>query len=676
MLNRLTLALIPLLLSSSAVALEDKYNKDSIPNLMPEPQHKVSATRMTGIFTRTHFKSFELNDQFSQKIAKRYIKSLDYSKSLFVQSDIESFAKYDMTFDDMLKRGDLKPVYEMYQLQLQRRFERYQFALSLLDKPMAFDVKDEYIYDREDANWAKNSQELDELWRQRVKYDALNLKLTGKDWNEISEVLAKRYNTALKRISQSRSEDVFQTFMNAFARSIDPHTSYLSPRNAERFQVDMSLSLEGIGAMLQSSDDYTTIISLVPGGPAENSEQLGPDDKIIGVGQGDEKIVDIIGWRLDDVVDLIKGPKGSTVRLEVISGKAGGASKPQIISIVRQKIKLEDRQAKSEVIESDLPQYKGRKIGVINVPSFYVNLTQDVKKLISGLKEQQVEGIIIDLRNNGGGALSEATALSGLFIGKGPVVQVKSGNQRVNVKYDPDIGLFYGGPVSVLVNRYSASASEIFAAAMQDYGRALVLGEQTFGKGTVQQHRSLSKIYDFYDKPIGFITYTIQKFYRINGGSTQNMGVIPDVLFPSAVVADEFGEIVADNTLPWDSIAKAKYHGTGEIETPNFESLHLKHLLRISQNQEFKFIAEDIATFKADKDINSISLVESVRITKRDKKEAKALMRANLRRKANGEKPVKSLDDLPKKSPTIDPYLDEASFVTLDFIDQGKVVKN
>lgn len=675
MLNRITLGIIPLVLAGQAIALDSKYKMDEIPELAPEPQHKVSTTRLTGLFTRTHFKAFDLNDKFSSKIAKRYVENLDFNKSLFTQADVDGFNKLNANIDDMLNAGDVSAIYSIYSLHMKRRFERYQYALTLLDKPMDFTVADDYVYDREDANWAKDVKELDELWRQRVKYDALNLKLAGKEWPEIQEVLGKRYNNALKRITQTKSEDVYQVFMNSFARAIDPHTSYLSPRNAERFQVEMSLSLEGIGAMLRAEDDYTIITELVPGGPADKSEQLGPDDKIVGVGQGDEEIVDVVGWRLDDVVDLIKGPKGSTVKLEIVSGNVGGLDNSRVVSIERDKVKLEDRQAKLEIIESEIPVYKGRRLAVIDIPSFYVNLTRDVKKLILEAKEKNVEGLVIDLRNNGGGSLPEAMALSGLFIEQGPVVQVKNGENRVDVKYDPDNTTFYDGKVSVLVNRYSASASEIFAAALQDYGRALVLGEQTFGKGTVQQHRGLSRIYDYYKKPIGYITYTIQKFYRINGGSTQNKGVTPDILFPTPIIADEFGEVVADNTLPWDSIPKARYKVLGEVSPTSFKPLTDKHLSRIADEQEFVFMSEDIARYKADKDKVSVSLVESVRKAEREDGEKRSLTRANLRRKAQGLKPVKTLDDLPKKAPALDPYLDEAANVTFDYIDLGKIAK-
>ncbi len=675
MLNRITLGLIPLMLSGQALALEMKYTKDQIPNLAPEPQHKVSTTRLTGLFTRTHFKAIDLDDKFSAKIANRYFESLDYNKSLFTQTDIDNFKRYENSFDDILISGQIKPIYDIYQMHMEKRFERYTFALSLIEKEIDFSIEDNYQFDREDVSWATSSVELDEFWRQRVKYDALNLKLAGKDWSEIQEVLSKRYNNALKRITQSKSEDVYQVFMNSFSKAIDPHTSYLSPRNAERFQVEMSLSLEGIGAMLQSIDDYTVITKLVPGGPADKSEELVPDDKIIGVGQGDGKIVDIVGWRLDDVVDLIKGPKGSIVKLEIISGKVGSSDTSRIISIEREKIKLEDRQAKIEFIESKLPEYKGQQLAVINIPSFYANLTRDVKKLLTEAKEKKVSGVVIDLRNNGGGSLPESMALSGLFIKEGPVVQVKTGQNRVDVKYDPEATVFYDGSVSVIVNRYSASASEIFAAALQDYGRALILGEQTFGKGTVQQHRGLSRIYDFYKNPVGFITYTIQKFYRINGGSTQNKGVTPDILFPTPIVADEFGEIVYDNTLPWDSIPKASYKVVNDVSPSSFGMLSEKHEQRISQEQEFQFITQDIERYKKDNDKKSISLVESVRLVERNENEARSLERANLRRTAQGLEVVKSLDDLPKKAPELDPYLDEAVNVTFDFIELGKVAK-
>lgn len=677
MMKRLALGLMtPIWLASSAQAIETKYSEDQLPLLNQEAQHKAASTRVAGLFTRTHFKLFDFNDEFSSKVFDRYVKQLDYNRNLFLAEDIKQFDKHRYDFDEMIKSGKLAAAYEIYQLHLTRRYQRYAYALTLLDTPMEFNKPDNYLFDREEAPWAVTTNELDELWRQRVKYDALNLKVTGKEWPEIAKILGKRYNNALKRITQSQSEDVFQTVMNSFARAIDPHTSYLSPRNAERFKMEMSLSLEGIGALLQVEDDYTVIKSLVPGGPAEQSELLSPDDKIIGVGQEEGPIVDIIGWRLDDVVDLIKGKKDSTVNLEILPGKAGAGAKPKVVSIVRKKIHLEDRAVKSEVYVPKNEQYKDHKLGVIKIPSFYVNLTEDVKKEITSLTEKGVEGIVVDLRNNGGGALTEATALSGLFIDRGPVVQIKDGNSRIEVKKDMDGQVFYDGPVTVLVNRYSASASEIFAAAMQDYGRAIVLGEQTFGKGTVQQHRSLGRVFDFYDQPVGFVQYTISKFYRIDGGSTQNKGVVPDIPFPSAVEAEEFGESVADNALPWDQIPHAKYKEVIGYDKGFLGLLKQRYEQRIAVEPEFRYLSEDISYYKQEQDRKSFPLTEAALLARRDKLDKDRLKRANERLVREGEEAVASLDDLPNKMPNRDPYLAEATHITLDMIEQSRLVKN
>jgi carboxyl-terminal processing protease len=585
---------------------------------------------------------------------------LDFNRNIFTQADIDSFNRWSAGIDDQLKSGDNQIAFDVYNLSIKRRYERFQYALGLLDKEMTFDSDETIELDRSEAAWPKTTADLDELWRKRVKYDALNLKLTGKDWDEIKEVLGKRYNNALKRLSQTHNEDAFQLYMNAFAREVDPHTSYLSPRSADQFQTEMNLSLEGIGAVLQMTDDYTVIRSLVAGGPASNSKQLAEGDRIIGVGQDGEEIVDVIGWRLDDVVQLIKGPKGTKVNLQILP--EGKDVKAEVITIVRDKIRLEDRAVKSEVIEKD-----GKKIGVLEVPSFYVGLAKDTDKLISELKEKGVDGIIVDLRNNGGGALTEATALSGLFITSGPVVQVRDSYGRVNVNSDTDGQISYKGPLTVLVNRYSASASEIFAAAMQDYGRAIVLGENSFGKGTVQQHRSLNHIYDLFDKELGYVQYTIQKFYRIDGGSTQNKGVAPDIAFPTAVDPSETGESVEDNALPWDSIDKAKYQVLQRNEAL-IGKLTAKHQVRIAKDLEFRFIAEDIEKYKAEKDDNTLSLNEKTRKAESDKADKKRLDRINLRQKALGEEAFSTLDDVPKDYEAPDAYLDESVAIMVDMI--------
>lgn len=647
-----------MMLAASAQALEAKYSLSDLPQLAPEQQHATASKRVASRFTRSHYKHFSLDDKFSSQVFDRYIEMLDYNKSFLTASDVKQFERWRNQFDDQLKSGDTSGAFDIFNKVLQRRFDRYQFAISQLDTEIKFDKDEDFVIDRSELEWPENQAELNEIWRKRVKYDALNLKLAGKNWKEIQETLGKRYNNTVKRLTQTHSEDVFQLYMNAFSREVDPHTSYLSPRNAEQFQSEMNLSLEGIGAVLQVKDDYTTIQSLVAGGPAASSKKLAAGDRIIGVGQDGEKIVDIIGWRLDDVVQLIKGPKGSKVILDVLP--EGKNSKSYTVTIVRDKIRLEDRAVKSEV-----KTVEGKKIGVIEVPSFYVGLSEDTKKELVKLNEQKVDGVVIDLRNNGGGALTEATALSGLFISSGPVVQVRDSYGRVKVNSDSDNQVFFNGPLTVLINRYSASASEIFAAAMQDYGRAVVLGEQSFGKGTVQQHRSLNHLYDLFDKPLGHVQYTIQKFYRINGGSTQNLGVVPDISFPTAIDPSETGESVEDNALPWDSIKPAKYQ-----QLHNYSSilpkLNEEHLARIKNDMEFGFINEDIKTYKKEKDINRISLNEKMRLAEQDKQDADRLVRLNKRQKVLGKKPFADLDAVPKDYEAPDAYLDEAIGITAD----------
>ncbi|MBA5762914.1 carboxy terminal-processing peptidase [Vibrio sp. 404] len=659
-LNFSLIAASVMLAATPAKALEAKIELTDLPALAQEAQHQTASKRVTSRFTRSHYKHFSLDDEFSQAIFDRYIEMLDFNKNIFTQADIDNFSKWATSIDDQLKAGDNQIAFDIYNQSMKRRYERFDYALSLLDKEMKFDVDESIDLDRSEADWPKTQQELDELWRKRVKFDALNLKLTGKNWDEIKEILGKRYNNALKRLSQTNNEDAFQLYMNAFSREVDPHTSYLSPRNADQFQQEMNLSLEGIGAVLQMTDDYTVIRSLVAGGPAAKSKKLGEGDRIVSVGQDGEEMVDVIGWRLDDVVQLIKGPKGTTVKLEILP--EGNDAKSEVISIVRDKVRLEDRAVKSEIIEKD-----GKKIGILEVPSFYVGLSKDTDKLLVELKEKKVDGVIVDLRNNGGGALTEATSLSGLFITSGPVVQVRDSYGRINVNADTDDQISYDGPLLVLVNRYSASASEIFAAAMQDYGRAIVVGENSFGKGTVQQHRSLNHIYDLFDKELGYVQYTIQKFYRIDGGSTQNKGVVPDIAYPTPIDPAETGESVEDNALPWDSIEKAEYKQLQRNDDV-ISQLDKQHQARIANDLEFGFIADDIVRYKAEKEDNSLSLNENERKRISDEADERRLDRTNQRQKAQGLETYKTLDDIPKDYEAPDPYLDESVAIMVDMI--------
>ena len=635
------------------------YDVNDIPQLAQQEQHEKVVKRVSERYGRSHYKFIPLDDQLSEKIFARYLEQLDPQKQIFLQSDIDKLKTYQFTFDDSIKVGNVKSAYEVYQLNLKRRFERYNYALSLLQTEIEFDTPDSYQFDRSEAQWSKTPAELDKIWQGKVKSDALSLKLAGKEWADIKERLSKRYTSAIKQLTQTESEDVFQTFMNAYSHVIEPHTSYLSPRNAKRFKMEMNLSLEGIGAVLQLKDDYTIVRSLVPGGPAERSKQIAKDDKIIGVGQDGEQIVDIIGWRLDDIVDLIKGPKGTTVQLQIQSGKAG--DKNRVIEIVREKIHLEDREAKSSVEELD-----GKKIGVITIPSFYVDLSKDIDKELTKLKKENVEGIIIDLRNNGGGSLAEATLSTGLFIGTGPVVQVRDSRNQIEVQGDVNESVSYDGPLTVLVNRYSASASEIFAAALQDYGRAIIIGEQTFGKGTVQQHRRIARFYDDDAESIGSVTYTIAKFYRIDGGSTQHKGVVPDILFPTAIDHEDTGESLEKNALPWDNIRSAEYNKFTDLSS-DISKLAAKHSQRIKNEIEFAYLDADIKEYLTEKDEISVSLLESERIKLREKSEQDFLIRTNERLVRAGLIPVKTIDDIPDDFEPLDAFLLETVAITLDY---------
>ncbi|RUO49890.1 carboxy terminal-processing peptidase [Pseudidiomarina donghaiensis] len=666
--------------SATAIAIPPAHTPEELPQLQPEEQHGVASGRVARFFTRDHFKQMQLDNALSAQILDRYLDMLDYNKMFLLQKDVDQAGEYRDLFDDMILTGKLNAAYSVYDKSLQRRFERYTYALSLLDAEQPFDftkADDKYYFQREDAPWAQNQAELDELWRQRVKYDALNLSMTGKSWPEVVETLGKRYNSALKRLTQTNSEDVFQTVMNAFARSVEAHTSYLSPANAERFQQNMNLSLEGIGAVLQADYDYTVIRSLVPGGPADKNGNLAVDDKIVGVAQGDDDFVDIVGWRLDEVVELIKGPKGSTVRLQVLKANQSAGTAPKEIAIVRDKVKLEDRAAKLEIESPETGDYAGRKLGVINIPGFYNGLTDDTKKLIDEAKQADVEGIVIDLRGNGGGSLSEAISLTGLFIDKGPVVQILDHRKRRDINGDRDGKVYYDGPLVVMVDRYSASASEIFAAALQDYQRAIVVGENTYGKGTVQHHRALQMYpFDNYDNELGSVQFTIAKFYRINGGSTQLRGVSPDLIMPSVIDAEEFGESSQDNALPWDQLPAANYETTSTVAVDSFTKWQETLNKRIQDNPEFQYVFEDIADYQAQKDRTWVSLVLAEREAEQAEEEAKKLARANERLKRLGLEPVEAAEDIPEDIELADPYLTETMALSFAMIDAQKLAMN
>ncbi|MCW2479209.1 carboxy terminal-processing peptidase [Candidatus Symbiopectobacterium sp. NZEC135] len=649
---------------SEAIARSEMITRaDQIPQLHQELQHATESDRITLRFLRSHYRQIALDEQFSEKIFNRYLNMLDYSHNVLLVSDIAEFANQKGQLGEDLKGGKLDVPYALYNLAQKRRFERLQYALSVLEKPIDLTGTDTIELDRSKSPWPQNVGELNRLWDAKVKFDWLTLKLTGKDDKEIKETLTKRYQFAIRRLAQSNSEDVFQLVMNAFAREMDPHTSYLSPRNTEQFNTDMSLSLEGIGAVLQMDDDYTVINSMVAGGPAAKSKSITVGDRIVGVGQNGKPMVEVIGWRLDDVVALIKGPKGSKVRLEILPG--GKGTKTKTVTLTRERIRLEDRAVKMSVKTVDK-----ETIGVLDIPSFYVGLTDDVKVQLQKLEKQNVSSIVIDLRGNGGGALTEAVGLSGLFIPSGPVVQIRDNNGKVREDSDTDGVVYYKGPLVVLVDRFSASASEIFAAAMQDYGRALIVGEPTFGKGTVQQYRSLNRIYDQMLHPawpgLGSVSYTIQKFYRIDGGSTQLRGVTPDILMPTGTEAVETGEKFEDNALVWDSINAARYGKLGDLK-PYISALKEQHQSRIAKDPEFQYIIQDVARYNANKEKrNIVSLNYAQREKENNDDEALRLNRLNERFKREGKKPLKSVDDLPKDYQAPDAYLEETVHIASD----------
>ncbi|MFI4969903.1 MAG: carboxy terminal-processing peptidase [Lysobacterales bacterium] len=597
-----------------------------------EGEAAIWATRF---LTHFHYKPTPLDDAMSEQIFKRYLDALDGDKLFFTQADIDKFAIYKDKLDDAIYNQDLAAPYAIFNIYEQRVGERVAYARSLLAKGFDFGKDESYQYDREKAAWAADEAAVDDLWRKRIKNDWLRLKLASKSDKDIRDTLDKRYANYLDRVHQLNSEDVFQTFMNAYASSIEPHTNYLGPRASENFDIAMKLSLEGIGAVLQRDDDYTAIREIVPGGPAALSKQIKVGDRIVGVGQGASgPIVDVIGWRLDDVVEKIRGAKDTIVRLEVLPADAGPDGKHAMLALTRKKVSIEEQAAKKSIIEVRDGE-RTRHIGVISLPTFYQDFearrrgdkdyksaTRDVEKLLGEFRQDKVDGVIVDLRNNGGGSLAEATDLTGLFIDKGPVVQVRNANGQIESEEDTRAGMAWDGPLAVLVNRGSASASEIFAAAIQDYGRGVIIGEPTFGKGTVQNLVDLDDVAHNEKPTYGEVKMTIAQFFRINGGSTQLRGVTPDISFPLSVDAKDFGESSYDNALPWTSIAPARYKPVADIK-PVMPMLLERHQARTAQNAEWKNFEADLADLRKLRDEKTVSLNEQVRRKERDDQEAR-----------------------------------------------------
>ena len=579
--------------NSSLLSFDSKevIQADSI--LFPEIKHREQTKLINQLLTRYHYKKISLDDSLSVRILNNYIKSLDPNREYFYGADIKYFNQYKYEIDNYIYNGYLEPIYEIFTVYNERVRDRIDYVFDLLSKEPNFTVDEEFFYDRKDSEWFLTEVELNDHWRKKIKYSILNMKILGKSWKDNQETLDKRYKRFQKTISQFNNEDVFEIFINSYTELYDPHTNYFSPVNADRFEITMSKSFEGIGARLQQDIEYTTIYEVMPGGPAYRSGKLEKGDKIIGVSQGNEEVFeDIIGWRLDDVVTKIKGPKGSVVRLLVMKRESEFDDYPDTLSLVRDVVNVVDEDATFDVVPFN-SQDKIYYFGIIKIPSFYINfddaqkgildyksVTRDVKKCIDSLREKSVDGIIIDLRNNGGGSLQEAIELTGLFIETGPVVQIKSANGRIDVEKDFDKNIYYDGPLLLLNNSFTASSSEIFSGALQDYKRGLVVGESTFGKGTVQNLLGLDRFFPKSDEKFGQLKLTLAKYYRVSGGSTQKIGVIPHVEFPNIYDRSIYTENSRKNALKWDKIREISY------DEKEFVSQKLVDHLKIKFNKD------------------------------------------------------------------------------------------
>lgn len=661
---------LSVLLGCTATADTREVTPDS---LVPTTEHRQATAGVLHLMRQYHYSRVAVDDELSEQIFERFLESLDPQKNFLLANDVEQFAQYRTQLDDVLRRANLEPVFDLFKLFRSRVQERAEFAKTLLTRDFDFTIDESYVFNREDAPWPESNKALDELWRKRVKNDVLNLRLAEQSDDDLVKTLEQRYERMERRVSQLSANDVFQVFINAYTLSVEPHTSYFSPRSSENFQINMSLSLEGIGAALQTEDEYTVVRRVIAGGPAAMSEQLSVDDRIVGVGQGeDEEIVDVVSWPLSDVVDLIRGPKGSTIRLKILLASAPEGAPPKIITLVRDKIKLEEQAAKSSVVDV-LREGETQRFGVIDLPTFYLDAaaraqglpdyrstTRDVRRLLDELTTSDggVDGVIIDLRGNGGGSLIEATELSGLFIKSGPIVQIRSSDGQVDSEVDRDPSVAYDGPLAVLVDRNSASASEIFAAAMQDYGRGVVLGEPTFGKGTVQTVAPLDR-----GGKLGQLKITMAQFFRINGDGTQHRGVVPDVLFPIALDSDAQGERGLDNALPWAEVAATNYDAWSQtnIDYSQAQSLHES---RYRSSELFDSLLDELEAQRDARAQNSVTLLESVRKKEISELRADREQRLELYRTAFG---ASGGDDDESDIPDI--ILNEAANVLSDIID-------
>ncbi len=631
--------------------------------LKPKKVYGKEAKVISYLLDNYHFRKIGFTDSLSSVVFDAYLSELDPSRTYFLESDIKSFEPFRFKIDDLVHQENVEVAFSIYKVFKERYMAQMDYVLkTLVSKDFDYSVEEFYDSERDNIPWPKTEAEVNEVWRKIIKSQALSLKLSGKKPEEISQTLKSRFERFQKTIIQFNSEDVFSIFMNAITESYDPHTNYLSPKASDLFKQSMSLSLEGIGARLQTENDYTKVFEIIPGGPAEKSNKIHVNDLIIGVAQGDAgEMVDVIGWRVDDVVKLIKGPKGTVVRLQILPATTGLSGAPETVRMVREKIKLEDQAAKKSLMHYQQGS-KDVKMGVITLPSFYMDFeafqkndpnfkstTKDVKRLIKELQSENIDGLVIDLRNNGGGSLSEAIDLTGLFIKNGPVVQVKSSDNRVEVGMDDDNEVAYSGPLVVLTNRFSASASEIFAGAIQDYNRGVIVGESTFGKGTVQTVLNLKPYVPSTSDAVGELKLTYQKFYRVSGSSTQHKGVTPDILLPAAYDADKFGESSSLTALPWDVIKKASYQKVPYVNEKLLAQVRKSYQTRANQDPKLKQYYEDVNELRFNISQTRVSLNESVRRKEMEEAELKkskySKLDTKIKNKETGTDDLSSMQD-------------------------------
>jgi carboxyl-terminal processing protease len=670
--------IVSIVLLGSIASSASPFSRDTTA-LKSKPIYGKEAKVVAYVLDNNHYRKIKLNDSLSVVILNEYVKNLDNNKTYFTAADLEAFKKYSNKIDDLTREENVEPAYEIYGVFRKRFKERMDYVLNnLINQNFDYTVDEYYETERDKEPWCKTTEELNEVWRKIIKGQALSLKLTGKKPEEIQKSLKERYDRFVKSMSQFNSEDIFSMYMNTITEAYDPHTNYFSPKAADVFKQSMSLSLEGIGARLQTDNDYTKVIEVLTGGPAEKSNLVHSEDRITGVAQGETgEMVDIIGWRVDDVVKLIKGPKGTKVRLQILPAETGVNGPTTEITLTRDKIKLEDQQAKKNVINYQKGG-KNLKMGVITLPSFYLDFeayqkgdpnytstTRDVQKLIKELQVEGVDGIALDLRNNGGGSLAEAIDLTGLFIKDGPVVQVKNSANKIEVGSDDDSSIIYNGPLVVLTNRFSASASEIFAGAIQDYHRGVVVGESTYGKGTVQTVIDLSRFINEPNEKVGELKLTFQKFYRVTGSSTQHKGVTPDIKLPTALDPEQFGESSNPSALPWDEIRGTLYQKTPVINDKVVAGLNKSYQERLKTDPGLARLVDEANETRKSLSDTKVSLNEVIRKKEMDEAEKRKAANGKLSAKLDGKETKKQPTNLTNVD---DEYLREGLLVLSDLI--------